>query len=375
MVAQLDFLLRPGLPGVLLGLAQHGFVLGLLLILTARSRTVSLPTLGIFWMLDAYTVFLLAYLIQAPMGQLFGTESSNTVVRGTLIQTSDTFVPVYWAPFVEEALKLAPVAAFLLLACRGGRQPSMTDGLLLGFMVGAGVTFHEDAHVAKVFTSSRDWDAGMPWTAILPTAQPVGDLFILLHALWTALSGLTIGVAVMFRHRRWAWAIAFIGPLLSLSNHMMGNHFAGNILGQLGRADVPWLFSTIRSLTNDGKLPMLVLIFGGLAVAVGDWLILRWVGKRDRMFLPLSAAYVYSLVKKANSRAGATQLIAAERYLRLRRTVYFAGWRRKVAGGSPEVSYADFARLTDLLARAGPLPQAAPPEPEPPQLADSHRTG
>lgn len=360
---QIDFLLRPGLPGVLRGLAQHGFVLGLLLILTARSRTVSLPTLGGFWLVGLWAVYFLAYLIQAPLGALFGTELSNEVVGGRLVQTRDTFVPVYWAPFVEETLKLAPVLIFYLLACRGGRcQPSMSDGLLLGFMVGAGVSFHEDAHVARVFTSGAGWAAASPWTAIFPTVTPVGDLFVLNHALWGALSGLTIGVAMMFRHRRFASAIALIGPLLALSNHMMNNHFAGNVLGQLGRADVPWLFATIRSLTNDGKLPMQALIVGGLIVAIGDWLILRWVGRRDQMFPPMPAAHIVSLVKEANSLVGLRRLNAAERYLRLRRTVYFAGWRTRAAGGSPTVSYACFAELKSLFARASlPLAQTAEP--------------
>ena len=142
---------------------------------------------------------------------------------------------------------------------------------------------------------------------------------------------------------------------------MMGNHFSGNILGQLGRADVPWLFSTIRSLTGDGTLPMLALIFGGLAVAIGDWLILRWVGKRDQMFAPLPASHLFRLVMRANSRAGFMRLGAAERYIRLRRNVYFAGWRAQRAGVPPTVSPGDFGQLRELWdSAASPQPEAAP---------------
>jgi hypothetical protein len=372
LVVQGDFLLRPGAGGVLRGLAQHGFVLGLFLVLTARSRTVSLPTLGAFWLLGVWAVVFLAYLIEEPFGRLLGADASSEIVGGRLIQTSDTFVPDYWSPIVEETLKLAPVALYLWLQGRGGRRlPSMSDGLLLGFMVGAGASFHEDAHVGKVFLSGAGWDAGTPWTVILPTVSPVGDLFLLNHAVWGALSGLSIGVAMMFRHRRWAWLVAAIGPALALSNHMMGNHFSGNILGQLGRADVPWLFSTIRSLTSDGKLPMIVLILGGIAVATGDWLILRWVSKRDRMFPPLPTAHLYGLLKQANSRQGFKRLVAAERYLRLRRTVYFAGWRTKRAGGAPQVTRTDFAQLRDLLNRAGPSPEGPIPAPETPRATET----
>ena len=370
LVVRADILLRPGLGEVLGGLAQHAFVLGLLLLLTARSRTVSLPTLGMFWLLGLWTVFFLSYLLEEPMGQVFGANGSNRIVDGRLDVTSDTFVPDYWSPFVEEMLKLAPVALYLLFATRAGaRQPSMSDGMLLGFVLGAAVSFHEDAHVGKIFTSGAGWDAGTPWTLIFPTVSPVGELFALNHALWAALSGLTIGVAVMFRHRPWAWAIGVVGPLLALTNHMMMNHFAGNVLGQLGRADVPWHFATIRSLTSDGKLPLLVIIFGGFAVAVGDWLILRWAGRRDRMFPPLSAGYIYGLVKKANSRAGFIQLVAAKQYVILRRAIYFAGWRTKRAGGAAQVTRADYVQLRDLFVRAGAPAPAYSPLPHQPDTA------
>jgi hypothetical protein len=67
------------------------------------------------------------------------------------------------------------------------------------------------------------------------------------------------------------------------------------------------------------------------------------------------------MVAVGASKAGALQLLAADRYLGLRRSVYFAGWRTKRAGGSPEVSDADFAELTMLQARVGLLTDAAGP--------------
>jgi len=70
-----------------------------------------------------------------------------------------------------------------------------------------------------------------------------------------------------------------------------------------------------------------VLVAGGVAVAVCEWLILRRVAKRDRMFPPLPLAELGTLIRGANTKAGFARLIAAERYIRLRRSVYFAGWR------------------------------------------------
>lgn len=338
---EIDFFLRPGLGEVLKGLAHHAFVLAFLLILTSRSRTVSLPMLGIFWLLGVWPVYSLAYFFEEPMANRYGAGSM------------DEFVPVWWAPFVEETAKLLPVALFLLLAGRhGGRQPGMSDGLLLGFMVGAGVSFVEDAHAREVFVSGSGWTAATPWTAIFPTISPIGrGVFALNHALWASLSGLTFGAALLLRQWRWTWPIALAGPLLAVSNHATSNSLTG-LAGLLARGNVSEPFATIRDVTDGGRLPLLVLVAGAIAVAIGDWIILRWVARRDRMFPGLSFAEFVRLARQSTSRPGFARLVAAERYLRLRRSLYFDGWRTKMAGASPEVSPAQFDELTELLARA-----------------------
>lgn len=368
VLLKVDFFLSPGVTGVLRGLAQHGFVLGWLLILTARSRTVSLPTLASFWLLGVWSVFLVAYLIEWPVGELWG------------VQATDLFLPVYWAPLVEEILKLAPVALFFALAARSGRrQPAMTDGLLLGFMVGAGVSFHEDAHVARIFVSGDGWGAGTPWSAIFPTISPLGPVFALNHAIWAALSGFGIGTAFMFRHWRWTRVMAIVGFLFAVTNHSMLNYFADGTVERalelLGRADAPWQFSSIKELTNGGRIPMAILVLGAVAAAIVEWRILRSIGGRDPMFQPMPTGHLVNLFKTANTREGFTRLIAAERYLRLRRTIYFGGWQKMAIGGRPEVTDTDVARLRSLWRRAGVPAQTktavqAPPGPPSP-TADS----
>ena len=348
VLANLGFLFRAGTSEVLGGLAHHAFVLGLMLILTSGSRTVSLGTLAIFWLIGVWGVFGLAYLLESQLASLLGTDIDGE------------FVPIWLSPLVEEPLKLAPVAIFLLLAARSGyRHPSMSDGLLLGFMVGAGVSFHEDAHVGEILVSGDGWSAARPWSLIFPTISPVGNYFALNHALWAALSGLSIGAAVMLRQWRWAWPIALAGPLLAFTNHLMANHFTTTAFGtsfllrRVSGEGVPWFYDTIRDLTIGGRLPMLLLIAAAVAVVVVEWGMLRWVDKRDRMFPPLSRVHVFRLVTQSTSRAGAAQLLAAEQYTRLRRSVYFAGWRAKRSGGIPVVTDVDVARLTSLLARTG----------------------
>ena len=354
LVLDLGFFFRPGTAEVLGGLAHHAFVLGLMLVLTSGSRTVSLSTLGIFWLIGVWTVAVVGYLLESQLTGLFGVDS-------------DSLFQVAWSgPIIEETTRLAPVLIFLLLAGGSGyRHPSMSDGMLLGFAVGAGVSFTEDAHIGEIWLSGDGWGAAKPWSLILPTISPIdsgGEFIALNNALWAALSGLTIGVAVMLRHWRWTWPIALFGPLLSFTNHLMSNHYTTTEFGVeaiLRRgSELPWIYDTIRDLTAGGRLQMVALIVGAIVVVVVELRILRWVGKRDRMFPPLSIGHIFGLIVHATSKAGAARLLAAGRYRRLRRCVYFAGWRSKVTGEDPYVTDGDAAQLEALLARARTLPVA-----------------
>ena len=355
LALHLGFFFRPGTMDVLGGFAQHAFVLGWMLLLTAGSRTVSLPVLGAFWLFGVWGVFGLTYLFQDQLISILG------------LNVDGNFVPIWLAPLMEEPLKLAPIAIFLLLAARNGyRHPSMSDGLLLGFMVGAGVAFHEDAHTREVFGSG--WGAATPWSAVMPSAG-FYDHFALNHALWGAFSGLTFSAALMLRHWPWAWAITLIGPLFSFTNHLMWNHFATTefgtqfLLNRASGADVPWFFQTIRDVTAGGRVTMLALVLCILAVVVAESLILRWVSKRDRMFPALPRAQAFHLLRRATSIAGFAQLIAADSYARLRRAVYYAGWRAQIEGVPPMVTPSDYDELTALRARALRPPATGPVEP------------
>jgi len=363
LLLNLGFFFEPGVGEVLGGLAHHAFVLGCLLILTSGSRTVSLATLGVFWLIGVWSVYAVAYLLETQLASLFGAE-----IEGE-------FQVVWLGPFLEETLKLLPVAIFLLLAGRSGyRHPSISDGLLLGFMVGAGVSFHEDADFGEILVSGDGWGAAKPWSLIFPTVSPLESYFALNHALWGALSGLSIGAAVMLRHWRWAWPIALAGPLLAFTNHLMANQFTTSEFGTqflLNRASgsgVPWFYQTIRDLTIGGRLPMLVLIGGAVAVVAVEWLILRWVAKRDRTFPPLPFARIPQMVGRSTSWPGIARLLAADRYMCLRRYVYFAGWRTTRSGGPAFVTDADYAQLISLAAWLQVLPAAtaAPVAPGPP---------
>jgi hypothetical protein len=140
--------------------------------------------------------------------------------------------------------------------------------------------------------------------------------------------------------------------------HVMWNHFVTH-----PSEDVPFFYATLRDLLDRGSVPLYALLAGAVAATVAELMILRWVGKRDRWFPPLPVPRLGDLAKGWNTRAGAAQLLAAERYVTLRRSVYYAGWRTRRAGGDPEVGPRDFAELASLSARLEirqPVLEAAP---------------
>jgi hypothetical protein len=190
-----------------------------------------------------------------------------------------------------------------------------------------------------------------------PTIESFNNLVYNDHALRGALEGLSVGAAAMLWHwRTVAWLVGLAGPALMFWSHVMWNYFI------MRSSDPSSLLTTLRDVLDRGRLPLEVLFFGAIAAVVAELLILRWVAKRDRLFPPLPFARLLSLIKQLNTKAGLAELVTVERYLTLRRAVYYSGWQRQLAGEKPILAYADYARLNSLAARLG-LRQvvAAPP--------------
>ena len=80
LLVNLGFFFRAGAGDVLKGFVYNGFVLGWLLVITAGSRTVSLGTLGIYWLLGVWVVTGLAYLLQLALIGVSGVERTDAVV-------------------------------------------------------------------------------------------------------------------------------------------------------------------------------------------------------------------------------------------------------------------------------------------------------
>jgi protease prsW family protein len=321
ILSQASFFLRPGPIEVLRGLAHHLFVIALLLVITLGTRTVSVASLGLFWLVGVFPVVFLAMVLQWLPAELLGTGPRSPV--------STVVVPI-----LDTAVYLVPVAVYYAIAIRAKLQPAASDGLLIGFAVGAGYAFFEDAVIGDILLSGDGWFAAQPWSLFAPTISEVGDSISLNHALWAALGGLSLGVAVMLRHRRYAWLIAVIGPMLIVLNHAVVNVIS-NSFSVGGRGGLDPLAAIADLLTLGGVLPLLVVYIGAMAVALLEYRILASVSPRWPTVPSVPLATLGRLLARARTAAGLRRYLATSRYARLRRLVMFAVWRARDAGTAP----------------------------------------
>src|SRR5437660_8129421 len=235
-------------PRASLDLFEIAYVFLWLTLVTTFTRTVSLSTVLAFFFVGAYGAFTTALLI----GQLIIPLTGNTVAFSAIV-----------ASITEETIKAAPVAAFLFLVARRNRwQTAVTDGLLLGYAVGAGFAFHED--LIKRVTSGSGWTA-TSWSGLFPTLLYQFGRPTLGHDGWTALVGVALGLAALLRHR----ARVRLLPLAALAI-VIGDHGTANWIGRQGR-HLPALVRAANGLLLNGYLPIVLLVAGIGAAVLVDW--------------------------------------------------------------------------------------------------------
>jgi hypothetical protein len=252
---------------------------------------------------------------------------------------------------VEELIKALPIALYLWLVARRNRwQTAATDGLLLGFAVGAGFAFHEDALAARV--SGSGWAASI-WSPLLPIVEASGSLFqgagiTLGHAGWTALVGLALGLAFLYRRYHRAWLM----PLLAFGLVTL-DHGLSNYVGDLGRQSAPLLVDVLRALLLRGQLAVIVLLVASAAAIVLEQRMLRWASARDRLFpaIPLSA--LLHELRWPWSWPGLYHLQEMTEYLRSRRAAYYTLWVWRHGGADAERGEEMAATLSTLGLSAG----------------------
>ncbi len=337
---QLPYFRRGGEEALLFNVWYHLYALAWLLVITALGRTLPLRVLAVAFFVGVFLSMAVALAIGFPLADLLGTR--NRLFDSVLV------------PILEESAKGLPIFLFFwFLARRGTWQPSMTDGLLLGFLVGAGFALHEDAMYRRSFGS------GFTLTDLLfifPTVDDhrligEGRQFGFYHSQWTALVGLSIGAAYFFRRRfRLSWLLPAVAFGVVVLDHARVNHAAGELSGGILRGSAT--SDLLASVTLDGRLPVLLLLAGIVAAIVSEVVVLRRVARRDYLFKGISLAMLLAWLR-SGSAAGLRRVQAARAYIRTRRSVHYALWGAPAGGIAPERVAGMGLTLMRLGERAG----------------------
>jgi RsiW-degrading membrane proteinase PrsW (M82 family) len=257
---------------VLSNAAASVWTLLLLVVAVASVRTIGLQAVAGAWFSGFFAITALAGLIGRPVVNALGADSTIAVA--------------VWAPVTEEALKLMPVALFLVLASRNHQsRPSVGDAVLFGATVGAGFAVYENALFARGVGGVFDH---LPFSPLLPTLQTASDGGSMLvggHLVYTALAALGLGIALLYRRRtRLAWFALPVAFGVAVIEHATANGLS--LVSPLA-ARPGWIDATLV-LTLNGYLSTLLLFIGvaGIAIAERRLLLKQFVPATRQHFPP-----------------------------------------------------------------------------------------
>lgn len=291
------------------------WVLFWLWVVTATTRTVSFLEIARWWFVGFLAAVAIVYVIVKPLTWV--VDEGNLLSAGIV-------------PVVEELAKLAPLVVWVILGRRRGVEASVTDLAILGFAVGAGFAFHEDALRMRVVSDGVDMSV---WGLLFPTF--VRDaLFVVGHAGWTMLAALGLGFFFVHQGKRLVWLAPVFTVGVAIADHAGANY----------RGDDTW----IRSALLDGNLAAVLLLGLLIGALVNDGLVLRWVTIRDRGFPPVPiSSQVFGL-----SSSGLSTSHAISRYRRYRNAAFFDLYRLRSIGRAPGDRLAQRRRLDSLRTQA-----------------------
>jgi hypothetical protein len=333
----------PGLAeGHVQNLARHAFfhlfVAAWLALLFLRVRTLSSRDIAAYWFVGFYPVSLIVILLTKPAKWLLGTSG---------------LVDAFWIPLAEEAIKIAPLLLLVWAANRrADHQFSVTDLGLLGFAIGAGFSFHEDALWSRV---TADGFGGSLATVLFPTITDRAGGFLSAgtyaagHGVWGAFAGLGVGLWWLLRKHRAALLLGAVPFALVVLDHMRANARG-------------WGERILDPLLLDGRLvPMALMIMLPLVLML-ELMIGRWGDHRDAVFSRVS---LRELLTAGNRGEGWLQRIdrwaARQAYQRTRNSFHLEMWRTDGA----EDGRGDGSALTALtiLAKHGGVGNPSPKRP------------
>jgi RsiW-degrading membrane proteinase PrsW (M82 family) len=204
-----------------------------LIVLTSATRTVSIRQVTSLFLLGGFTMGL-AYVVAQFI--------PHSALRDFVV------------PPMEELFKIAPVL-FVLWRWRRSTTWTLgvTDVMLLAAASGVGFGMVEDAFIRH----NRGWPAHIDW---LPLTEITGGRLIVGHGIWTALAGITLGLALLLRSRReLAIGLGASGFLWSTLDHI-ANNFGVNQGEAFG--------NFLNGITGQGWVTFYLFVVG-VAIAIG----------------------------------------------------------------------------------------------------------
>ena len=194
-------------------------------------------------------------------GFLAMTALAVTVGRPvvTALGPSSLFAHAVWVPVTEELCKAIPVIFVVIVALRRTTvRPSALDLMMLGAWTGAGFALYENATYGRGFFHL----SAVPGLSLLFPTEVIGrtlDMTMLHsgHLVYSALVGLGIGLALLYRKRfRRPGAVLLVATLATLLEHALANIFAAT------GSQPPPVANLLLTLTLGGYLSSLLLIAG-----------------------------------------------------------------------------------------------------------------
>jgi RsiW-degrading membrane proteinase PrsW (M82 family) len=303
--------IRGGAEELVANLVHHAHAFTVLMAVSILGRTLPLRTIAAFFFVGLFPAVFLALLVS---GAVAGVVRDDRMLDSLLV------------PLVEEGVKAVPLIAFFWLSVRRGWQPSITDGVVLGFAIGAGMAIHEDGLYQRVYAEGSGESL---LHLIFPTLGSQSTLSRVevngfYHSGWGSLIGLGIGTWFSLRWRyRWAFLLGLGAFLLAAFDHAIGNF----IITSLG----PRNLGALWTLDLEGMLPVLVVLIGVAAAAVGEVLLLRRMAREDQL-LPGQSLQA-ALSGLGPTLDGLLRLQAARNYSRARRALHYLVWAGR---GTPD---------------------------------------
>ncbi len=319
-----NMILHTGWYGIAELWASLSFITELVLI-TSATRTVTLNRVAVFYCWGG-TVMGVMWLISA--------------VFTSFVPEPDAVSRQFFVPFMEESLKIAPVAFMLWRGCRS-RTWTMgaSDIMLLAAASGGGFGLVEEAFYHFHLGPTRALDL-FPLTRINGATLTVG------HASFTGLAGATLGLALLWRPRRPInYLLAGSGLFWSMVDHSHHNY-------GVDRSGIS--VDLFNFVTGHGWLSFYFFVIALIVVLASDFYVIQ----RALPPLPVLKTPLAGLL---SSRNGAMSIW---HFLLTKRALAFAAFHYKKeppqvrSGQLDSILYVLVKRLVELQSRRRPGMQA-----------------